>query len=295
MTHKLLVATYNHDSLQFKMFCHCLNKNWQGHRYLTVVVNSITPYTTDQDWQVFYDQTKSVACDLLPDWQLEFVDGRVQDRNGYKEQAINKIMFSIDSRFEDVIVLDAKDFLLRPADLTTFKTGDRYRTTYRLPGLRHLDVYPDSTQLLDQDMSRIPGVQNMPPWIWNVDQLKKFWTYMLDRFGDYQLWPSMFIGGGTEYDSYFAFTCCDPKKPIKFLTHPDAPMLSAGGWTHQTLAGMHEQANQFDQEPTRIIWKHSRKLIDPRCLEVTRSVLIRYGIDPAFIDSVYGPSDLVPA
>ena len=63
--------------------------------------------------------------------------------------------------------------------------------------------------------------------------------------------------------------------------------LVAGGWTHQTYEGMVQQAQAFDADPKPPVWMHSRKLTDPRCLDVTRSVLIKHGIEPQFIDQVY--------
>jgi hypothetical protein len=75
---------------------------------------------------------------------------------------------------------------------------------------------------------------------------------------------------------------------VKFLTHAETPLLFGGGWTHQTYDGIVKEADDFDQSTERLVWKHSRKLQDPRCLDVTKSMLIKHGIDTQFIDQVYG-------
>ena len=66
------------------------------------------------------------------------------------------------------------------------------------------------------------------------------------------------------------------------------PLMFAGGYTHQTYEAMIKDMTEFDLETDRIVWKHSRKLEDPRCLDVTKSMLIKYDIDPDFIKQVYG-------
>jgi len=285
MTHKLLVTVYNQDILQFKMFCYCLNKNWNGNQFITIVANSTQPYS-DESWNNFFKQLTDIANKYLFNWTVEFVDGRHSDHDGYREQAVNKVVHSIDSRVHDVIVFDCKDFVLRPANLSTFKTDSCYRVTYYLPQ-RLIDVYDTAHELLDQDMCHIPAVINLTPSIWNVTQLEKYWKYMTNRFGHYLDWDNMYKGG-TESDSYYAYTYCDPTKSIKFLKPWKTPLLVGGGWTHQTYDGILEQAELFDQNSDRIVWKHSRKLLDPRCVDVTRSVLIKHGIDQQFVEQVYG-------
>jgi len=283
MSHSLLVVTYTDDLAQFYMFCHCLNLNWQGNTQLTVVLGKNT----------LVDRVESIVKEQLDSrWQVKILASQAPHMDGSTEQQINKIIGSIQSGSDDVIVFDSKDFLLRPCNLSTFKKNDRYRVTYRLPG-RLAGMGYDISDIVDLPVDKLPAVSNLTPWIWNRELLDQLWSHLQQRHGHHDIWNG--FPAGNEIYAYYVYIWTHVNRPLKFLTHPDTPMLSAGGWTHQTLPGMHEQAQQFDQEPTRIIWKHSRKLKDPSCLDVTRSVLICYGIDPAFIDSVYGPSNLVPA
>jgi hypothetical protein len=285
MAHKIVITTFNEDISQFMMFCYCINKNWNGNRFITVVVNSVRPYS-NAEWEKFYQQVVEITQDYLSEWTVEIHDGRHTDNFGYREQAVNKVLYGIDHRFEDVIVFDCKDFLLKPADLSTFKKDNKYRVTYWKHDQKLISMYPEAIELLDQDLSHVPGVINLTPWIWNVNQLAKYWKYMTSRFGDYSEW-GRYYKGGTESDTYFAYTYCDPDKLIKFLNPRHTPLLISGGWSGQTYEGMLEQADQFDQSPTSIIWKHNRRLPDLRSLEVTKSVLSKYGIEQAIIDRVF--------
>jgi hypothetical protein len=259
------------------MFCHCLNRNWQGNPELTVVLGK----KTDMD-QVNTIIAQQFDCR----WQIKVLESQAPSMPGSVEQQVNKMVGSIQSNSDDVIVFDSKDFLLKPANISTFKRNDQYRVTYRLTGRRLVDMNYDITNIVDEPVDRLPAVSNLTPWIWNRVLLDQLWTHLHQRHGHHCNWND--FPAGNEIYAYYVWIWTRPERPLKFLTHPDMPMLVAGGWTHQTLAGILEQAKDFDNDAHRIIWKHSRKLSEPGCQDVTKSVLIRYGIDKAFVEQIYG-------
>jgi len=266
---KLLVCTYDGDKDQFEIFCQCLTKNWKGNQFLTVVVNS------SKDWPATNHHAKQTASKCLPNWTVEFIDGRHPSGNGVNEMLINKVRYSIDDRFEETIVFDAKDYLLRPADLSVFKQGNNYRTVFILDQ-PHQEMYPDSVKLFDFDISDIPAMINLTPWVWNTYQLKKYWQYMNIRFGPWEKWHQ--YPGGMDADTYYLYTVCDTRKSFEFFDKDHNPIIVSGGWTHQTYKGMLQEAEDFETWQERIVWKHSRKLEDPRCAEVTNQMLRKYSI-----------------
>lgn len=277
MSHSLLVVTYTDDLPQFTMFCHCLNRNWQGNTELTVALGNKTPVNVVE---------QIIAQQFDQRWQVTVLPSQAPYMEGTPEQQVNKIVGSIQSGSDDVIVFDSKDFLLRPADISTFKRDDRYRVTYRLPGRRLIDMGYDITDIVDHPVDSLPAVSNLTPWIWNTKLLSELWTHAHQRHGHHCIWRGFPIGN--EIYAYYVYAWTHPDRPVRFLTHPDTPMLSSGGWTHQTFEGIQEQAMDFDNNTTRIIWKHSRKLIEPGCLGITREVLIKHGIDQSFVATVFG-------
>jgi hypothetical protein len=276
MSHKLLVITFPDDLKQFEMFCYCLNKNWRGSKNLIVVIQQHTDQMVVQD---IIDHTMSNS------WAIEIKNTLYEYTIGGVEQQINKIFYSVSSGVDDVVVFDSKDFLLRPSDFSTFKSNEKYRVTYYLPG-RLIESYPDIKNIVDYAVDRLPNVSNLTPWIWNVDQLTRYWNYINDRFGNYTTWKN--FPACTEIYGYYVFAWTENNSEIHWHKNPkNWPLLVAGGWTHQTYDNILVQAEEFDLLPERIIWKHSRKLEDPRCLDVTRSILIKHGIDSHFVDQVY--------
>ena len=275
MSHKLLVATYQDDLRQFEMFCHCLNKNWHSDQVLTVALGKNTDV----------GRTQQVLRSYLPNWTVDIKPTVHPYINGYTEQQVNKIFHSIDHAVDEVIVFDSKDFLLRSTSIDDFKINDQYRVTFYVPGQRLCELYPDIAHIVDADTSALPSVINLTPWIWRVDQLEKYWCHINCRFGPYQSWTD--FPAGTEIYGFYVYTWTDDRSTMSWCNADQTPLMLGGGWTHQTHQGMLEEAKAFDLWSERKIWKHSRKLPDARCLDVTRSVLLKYGIEKEIVDRVF--------
>lgn len=279
---KLLVVTYNDDMSQFEMFCHCINLNWQGNQFLTVVVGTPNP---DTDNGLTLHCVNNIIKTMLPEWTVEVINGSILGIDGYLEQCINKIIYSIDERFRDVIVFDSKDFLLKSSDSNDFKNEQGYRATFIYPAQTHLDLYPDGHALVDGDISEVPASLNLTPWIWSVSQLQRYWNYMQDRFGNYTSWKK--FPAGQEIDTFFAYTWLDTDATMRYLPAESTPLLVGGNWSLQTYTRSVNEASDFKKFDDRKIWKHSRKS-SPECLQVTRQLLVDYGIKEEIIDRVFG-------
>jgi hypothetical protein len=274
---KLLVATYKDDLVQFEMFCYCILKNWTGNPRLDVVLGKDTDL----------DKVKSIVDNVFTDtWTIKIHECAIDHGDGYLQQQVNKVIYSIDPEFDDIIVFDSKDFMLRPMDVSTFKNNNSYRATFYVPNQRLMDLCPDITSLVDVSVSSIPSIINLTPWIWRHDQLQKSWSYLNERYGNYHSWVE-YPGGGEIY-SFFVYTWLDTSSTMIWQCPSHTPLLIGGGWTHQSYENMLQEAQDFDQWTERKIWKHSRKVNDPRCLDVTRTVLEKYGIEKEIIDRVFG-------
>jgi hypothetical protein len=276
MTHKILVVTFQDDLSQFEMFCYCLNKNWQGQKDLIVVIGK---NTNDQRVQDIVSQAFS------NEWTVEIKPTACPTKIGWHEQQINKVFYSVNSNADDVVVFDSKDFMLKPCDFSTFKSDNRYRITYYLPG-KLIDSEPKISKLVDKKVDHLPNISNLTPWVWNVNHLTKFWNHLNNRFDSYTTWKQ--FPCCSEWISYYVFAWTDEASGIQWHKNPKKmPFLSSGGWADQTYESMIQQADQFDQDTTSVIWKHNRRLPDLRSLEVTKSVLSKYGIEQAIIDRVF--------
>lgn len=279
MKEKLLTVVYNDDIPQFEMLCHCLAKNWQGNKHLTVVVGKPNPATVHLPGNI--ETVRSIVKEKFNhNWAVEVVDGAIGTLHGYQEQQLNKIRFSLNDA-DCTIVLDSKDFLLKPGNLSDFYQDDVYRIGYFHSNRLFLDFYPDVAKVVDNISPNTPTSFFATPWIWEEQQLSKFWTYLQARYGQYTSWTEM--PGSSEWAAFFAYTFNDPMSTMKLSSNEYAYVMFGGVWNDQTVQGALEQLSEFWRWPERKFWKHTRKVFDPFLVVVTVAALQQAGIEQAAI------------
>ena len=253
---KIVVGTYEEDLKQFEIFCYCLNKNWNGPKNLTAFVGSYNQQPGN------INHVQQIVDTHLSNWNASVVDGhRTLATDGYAEQNINKILNSFGSDY--AIVFDSKDFILRPMDLDDFFINGLLALSYFETDKSHYDLYPNSKNIFDG--LDIPPTLNLTPWIWDANILEKMWD-------EHQ---TGFYNNYTEWDSYLTYAVVT--NSIK-LPEFNERVIIAGGWTHQDYNGMLQQKDQMINLNHKKIWKHSRKLEDHRCSDVTNQVLSHFDI-----------------
>jgi len=284
MSHHLVAITYRNDLPQLELFCFGLNQFWIDNKVLTLVVNSAPDDSNIEDIK-YCKQVVSKIFDQS--WSVTIVNGEMEHHNGYIEQAINKILFSLDPRYNDTIVFDTKDLLVRETGIDDFKKDNLYRAAYFITDKTHQDLYPSVVNMFDNDsINTLPATQNLTPWIWNNTQLQTTWNYLNDRFGDYKEWPARYDGflpTGTEWDSYFAYTYITNN----IFQEVNELIILGGVWTHQTYNSALQQEAEFLTQAHKKIWKHSRKVNDIRCFDVTKNILEHFSYPDELIKRWY--------
>lgn len=270
MADKIVVVVYPGDLPQFKLMAYCLNKNWQDDRNLTIVyqgdlgsiIESIVNITFSKAWNIEIKQ--GINTTLM---------------DGYQEQQLHKVIESIDERYEDVIVFDCKDFLLKPANFLLFKQGNlHYFSQISQSDKRsYYDYYPTVVDGLDLDSSiQVKPPLILTPWIWNVEQLKRYWQFITNKFGsDYNTWTD--YPTGSEWASYYLFTSVDSDAVISFDTK-NLFMPIGGMWDNNTQKESMIHVENFNRTPQTVFWKHHRRLIDPMYTSITAMQLQNYNI-----------------
>jgi hypothetical protein len=287
MNYRMLVTTFYGDLPQFKMFCHCLAKNWKGVPDLIVCIGA------GENTQVYREITDSA---FPAAWKIDIKESlHSYPTAGYTEMQVNTVYYSVTSGADAVIIWDCKDFVLKPCDLNMFVKDGQYRLTKRFHDIKMVDMGYDFTGFLDVPFDDLPGLNNIRPWIWNVEQLTRCWNYLNQRFGDCSTWHDFpgpgFFPGATEIYSYYVYAMKDPKRTIEFIDIDNQKynaLMYAGAYSNMTYENLLIEADSFNTWPDLVVWKHSRRhKDDPRFLAVTKSMLLKYGIDKDLIDHVY--------
>lgn len=278
---KLVAVTYWDDLPQFEIMLAGLNQHWQGNRHISIA------YTVNNNnLHEIKNQIKEIAnAQLKSNWTVEFFDFDTTLMSGYDEQQVFKILLSLDSEFEDSIVLDSKDFLLKSADITDFKVEEKYKIMRTSAGGVLNDMYPRVVSDLNITEKIIDPILILTPWIWNQKQLEKYWIHLLEKFGDWTTWTN--FPTGSEWAGYYSFTFLDHDKNIELVTkeNPQAYWMPiAGNWKNQTEAEVLVQEKEFDSYPERKFWKNHRDVANKDLKRVTARVLKTHGINPALVE-----------
>jgi len=276
-SNKLIVVVYDQDLPQFQVFCHCLNKYWQDTRNLTVVVGKPNVAKT-------YQSVKSIV-DLIfsSGWNVAIQQGSSDNHmDGYQEQQLFKVLASLDELCRDAVVFDCKDFLLKPMGFDDFKEKSKYKVAVFSDDEKTFQDFYPSVATAFNFKQEIPLPLILTPWIWQKEQLQKYWQKIQDLFGqDYSSWSQ--YPTGSEWASYYAFTYLDENPTVEFDINWWMPV--GGCWKHQTVDEIQQQADMFDQYPDRKIWKHHRTVTDSEKINITATVLKSHGIPTTVVDA----------
>lgn len=275
---KLVVVTYEDDLPQFEIMLACLNKYWQGNRHISI---AYTINNTNPKEQI----VNLTAKHLTNNWTIEHFDFDTTSMSGYDEQQVFKILLSLDPEFEDSIVLDSKDFLLKPADLSDFKHDQKHKIMRTSAGGVLNDMYPRVVDELDITQPIEDAILILTPWIWGQNQLEKYWIHLIEKFGDWTTWN--IFPTGSEWAGYYAFTFLDNNKNIELVTKNDDQawwMPIAGNWKYQTEQELLTQEQEFDLYSERKFWKNHRNVENKEFKKVTARVLKAHGIDSGLVD-----------
>jgi len=264
MSSKLLVVVYDQDLPQFDLMAYCLNKNWQGCKDLTVILQGNIQSVVSSIVEKHFSQ----------EWHIDVVSSFPNSNmSGYDLQQLDKILHSLDDAVQDVIVFDCKDFLLKPIAEDYFK----YNGDYQITKMSELfsEFYPNEYLAMGATDSNLTAILNITPWLWNVNQLRRYWSYVTDKYpDDLEHWSTFYPR--SEIASYYFYTqSIDPSPVIKFS---DQLFMPVGGiWDNDSFNNILQVVENFDVYKSAV-WKHHRRIVDKDKTAITAMQLQKYHI-----------------
>ncbi len=274
-----MTRTYRGDLPQLRVMLHCLNKYWQGNRFISIACTK----NWDQPDPTIIDDVRPIVEETLTDnWTIEFVPQLETNMAGYEEAQLYNFTMAMDDRFEDSISIDSKDFLLKPCNINDFKINNKYKITQFTDTRVFSEFYRVFCDRYAIDFLDIPLPIILTPYTFNCQQTKKIWAKLLEKFGnDYTKW-TMFPTG-VEWCVYYVETYLD-QNPIAEFTK-DAPgwMPIGGFYKYPNIAEGLIQEKLFDSNHHTKFWKHHRQSNIPEAVEITSRVLANHQIDEHII------------
>jgi len=196
---EFIVITFYYDLAQFYMLCLSMKKYHNKQHKIKII------YNHDGDL-IGFDIFKDIVEEHLHDFDVEFFSKPNEitcTGNGWISQQILKWYLAYHSTAEWQVVLDSKNFYIRPFDIPDLDKG--------VPGfaIPASDVNNWSHAELDRSHHFLKNIKNempqkyaaMTPWIWNTRKICE----MLDTLWPKCAWTRLSNLPGTEWFLYLAW------------------------------------------------------------------------------------------
>lgn len=196
---EFIVITFYYDLAQFYMLCLSMKK-YHDKQYKIKII-----YNHDGDL-IGVDEFEKIVKDHLHEFDVEFFskpDEITCNRGGWTSQQILKWYLAYHSTVDWQVVLDSKNFYIRPYEITNLKDG--------VPGfaIPDGDIENWSRAELIRSYDYLQGVRPerpqeyaaMTPWIWNTNKIRE----MLDSLWPECTWIKLNSIPGTEWFLYLAW------------------------------------------------------------------------------------------
>jgi hypothetical protein len=266
---RVLTITHTDDLPQLLLQAASLEKFWKGSRYWTIVIES--EGLGQKKCSDFIEQ--KIRPMFSSNWTVKVVSPKCNlETVGWHRQQLYKLVYSASNSEEWVLVLDAKNFLIRPINESFFVAGNK---------IRHLPIFTDnefnktshidSREVLGITDNDIPIVSPMTPWVWKSSDIKE----LLDRTGiSLSKWVD---NRAAEYCLFWNMFY------KKYRWEPD--MFASGFWANECPYDFAETlVDKVKDCPDIKIWVHHRYAYDPILRNMTSEVLKSVGIDSRIVD-----------
>jgi hypothetical protein len=191
---------------------------------------------------------------------------------GWHRQQLFKLVYSaIEEEEEWVMVLDAKNFLIRPIDESFFVRGNTIRhLPLAVDNEFNRDTHNDSRKLLGIT-EEVPLGSPMTPWVWKSTDIRQ----LLDKTGiSLKQWVN---NKASEYMLYWNMFYS------KYQWNPD--MFATGFWGNDCPYEFAQSlVDNAKVDPTMKFWVHHRFAYDPVLRKMTVEILEHVGIDRRVLD-----------
>jgi hypothetical protein len=193
------VVTFYHDLAQFYILCLSIKKYHDKQHKIKIIYNHSGNL-------VGIDKFKNIINEHLSNFDIEFLTDPIEitcKHNGWTSQQILKWYLAYNSNAEWQVVLDSKNFYIRPFDIGNLNNA--------VPGFEipKNDINNWSNVELARSYEFLKRFQSIPPqkyaamtpWIWKPKLIKE----MLDTVWPDNMWEQLTELPGTEWFLYLSW------------------------------------------------------------------------------------------
>ena len=274
MRMKILTVVHYADLFQLALQAESLSKFWLGNKRWTIVI---------EDSLLFIQQRSLDWCKKnihIEGWHIDFIipDTPEIKFNGWIRQQQFKLYYSAHAIEDWVLVLDAKNFLIRPTDESFFF---RNGSVLYIPSFSNKDFFntamDGAKKLLKINNCEVPGISSITPWVFNKAEVLN----LITKLGiDINHWPMP--SDATEFTLYWLWSYQKFSwTPLQFVT---------GFWQGEYSNTTPTSPSIFDvKEGARTtydlrFWTHHRYSTNPVALRLTVELLEEMGLSTRVVN-----------
>lgn len=244
----LITAVHKYDTPNIFLQAHSLLKHWEG----------------DKNWIIYADDIaafKFVTDHILPlmsGWNVRVTNKKYKASDGWIRQQIVKIYESSQVQTDYSLILDSKNFLIKPASMDTFLNGGIW-----FMELKDCDFYKENMHVSEnllgfKNKIKIPA--SITPWIWKTTIVNE----LICKLPNFDQWETV---PGTEWFLYW-------------LIAQDKVEWISKGWVSGLWAGDQfiKQSQQTVESLPDLVelywWAHHHTHISIDAKNITKSLLL---------------------
>lgn len=269
---KILTVVNWLDLFQLVLQAETLSKFWTGKKRWTIVIED--PITDIQKISLAWCKQNID----IPGWDIDFIVPGVENSYcGWLRQQQYKLYYTAIAEEDWVLILDAKNFLIKPTDESFFIHDN---TVMYLPAFNTDGFFRSTTEgaatLLNMH-DPIPAAASMTPWVFNKEEVSDLIKVTNINLQD---WP--FPTDATEFTLYWRWVY------HKFNWEPKT--FVSGFWSDKFSDGMASLPDNLNDMKDHILnderfhfWTHHRYSTNDMTRQLTISLMQEIGVESSVV------------
>jgi hypothetical protein len=172
----ILTIAFCGDLANLLYQAHSLKKNWLGEKKWYLIIEDLHYTSETLEW------CQNVISPIMNDWDIKIISGRdITIQNSWYRQQVYKLWAAseiVNSEYS--LILDSKNFLVRPIDGSWFFTDNKLKVQFASDNDTSTG-WIDCCNFFGEPNSPIKRPSNLTPWVWRKDLVNN----TISKYKDY--------------------------------------------------------------------------------------------------------------
>lgn len=260
---QLLTVVNYMDYPQLFLQAATINKFWKGVKHWTIVIEDATSEESLKYCQLIKDS--------MTEWTIEIIIPEIDfPLSGWERQQLYKLIYSSRSKFDWVLILDCKNFMIRSMDETTFVNGNEIKVfSVKENEFIKQSHFKSKSRLKMFFLKSIPYCSSMTPFALNSKETENLVNKL-------KINENFKLNGATEFALYWIYTY----NKYRYISK----QFVTGFWENVDLKSAEYISFGAIIDDKFKFWTHHRYVTDANLRKITYDTLYKIGIEKKELD-----------